>query len=53
MGTQGVLLNLQTTDASKPIMVSPHTCGRFDNQIKYACEGAKGVLMPVQQKKTV
>lgn len=47
MGTQGVLLNLQTADANKPILVGPHKCGRFDNQIKYACEGAKGVLMPV------
>jgi len=53
MGTQGVLLSFQTTDASKPIVVGPHTCGRFDGQIKYACEGAKGVLMPVQQKKNV
>jgi len=53
MGTQGVLLNLQTADANKPILVGPHKCGTFGDAVGFACEGAKGVLMPVQQKKTV
>lgn len=50
MGTQGVLLNLQTADANKPILVGPHKCGIFGDAVGFACEGAKGVLMPVSQK---
>ncbi len=48
MGTTGVLLKIK--DSTAPVIIFPHVAGTTSNPIRYACEDARGVLMPIAQK---
>lgn len=48
MGTTGVLLKIK--DDTAPILIFPHVAGFSSDPIRYACEDARGVMMPVKQR---